>query len=179
MMRELSSRIDALNATIGRAVSFLIFIMIGAIIYEVVARFFFNAPTPWAHDVSGWLQVGYVFLGGAWALQRGFLVRVDVLYQEFPVRVQALIDLTLSTVLFAVFAYIMIKHGTAFAYKSFEMGEISANGAWRGKVYPAKFMIPIGMALMSLSWFARCVRQTIRLIDPNAIEPEAESGTAG
>ena len=178
MMRNLALRIDAFNAAVGHVTSFLVYVMIAVIIYEVTARFFFNAPTTWAHDVSGWLQVGYVFLGGAWALQKGYLVRVDVLYQGLSVRMQAAIDLVVSTTLLAVFAY-MITKGWGLAYKSFEMGEVSSNGAWKGRVYPAKFMIPLGMALLSLSWFARCIRQAIRLVDPDAIEPEAESGGAG
>ena len=179
MMRNLALRIDAFNAAVGHVTSFLVYVMIAVIIYEVTARFFFNAPTTWAHDVSGWLQVGYVFLGGAWALQKGYLVRVDVLYQGLSVRMQAAIDLVVSTTLLAVFAYIMITKGWGLAYKSFEMGEVSSNGAWQGRVYPAKFMIPLGMALLSLSWFARCIRQAIRLVDPDAIEPEADSGGAG
>ena len=179
MMRNLALRIDAFNAAVGHVTSFLVYVMIAVIIYEVTARFFFNAPTTWAHDVSGWLQVGYVFLGGAWALQKGYLVRVDVLYQGLSVRMQAAIDLVVSTALLAVFAYIMITKGWDLAYKSFEMGEVSSNGAWQGRVYPAKFMIPLGMALLSLSWLARCIRQAIRLVDPDAIEPEADSGGAG
>ena len=179
MMRTLATRIDAFNAAIGHATSFLVYVMIAVILYEITARFFFNAPTTWAHDVSGWLQVGYVFLGGAWALQKGYLVRVDVVYQGLSVRTQAAIDLAVSTALMAVFAWIMITKGWDLAYKSFEIGEVSSNGAWQGRVYPAKIMVPLGMLLLSLSWLARCIRQAIRLVDPNALEPEADSGGAG
>ncbi len=179
MLRTFSHRVDVFNAAVGHATSFLVYVMIAVIIYEIVARFFFNAPTPWAHDLSGWLQVGYVFLGGAFALQKGYLVRVDVLYQELPVRVQAAIDLFVGTALMAVFAWIMVTKGWDLASKSYAMGEVSANGAWEGRVYPAKFMIPVGMFLLSLSWLARCIRQAIRLVDPDALEPEADPGGAG
>ncbi len=73
-------RLDAANEAIGRAVSLLIFVMIAVVMYETVGRYFFNAPTPWAHETSGWLQVAYIFLGGAFALQRDYLVRVDLIY---------------------------------------------------------------------------------------------------
>ena len=65
------------------------------------------------------------------------------------------------------------------ASKSYVMGEISSNGAWEGRVYPAKFMIPLGMFLLSLSWLTRCIHQAIRLVDPDALEPEADPGGAG
>lgn len=174
-MRQLSYGIDAFNAAIGRATSYLIFVMMGVIMVEIISRSVFSLPTSWVHDVSGWLQVFYVFLGGAWALQKGYLVRVDIIYQELPVRAQAAIDLFLSTVLFAAFAYVMIRNGSMLAMRSYDMGEVSANGAWGGPVYPAKFMIPLGMVLLSLSWLARCLRQAIRLVDSNALPPETES----
>ena len=178
-MRRLAAGIDACNAAIGRAISLLIFVMIGVIMYETIARYFFNAPTPWAHDISGWLQVGYVFLGGAFALHRGFLVRVDVIYTNLGTRWQAIIDLTISTVLFGCFAYVMIWKSSEFAYLAFKMGEISSNGSWRGPVYPAKFMIPIGMVMLTTAWLERCMRQILRLIDPTSIEPEIDAQIAG
>lgn len=178
-MRRLAAGIDACNAAIGRTIALLIFVMIGVIMYETIARYFFNAPTPWAHDISSWLQVGYIFLGGAFALQRGFLVRVDIIYAQLPVRTQAVIDLTVSTFLFGFFAYVMIWKSSELAYLAFKMGEISSTGAWRGPVYPAKFMIPIGMVLLTVSWLARCMRQILRLIDPTSIEPEVDAQIAG
>ena len=49
-----------------------IFLLIGVVMYEVLARYFFNLPTRWTYDARrGWLQVAYVFLGGAYALQKG------------------------------------------------------------------------------------------------------------
>ncbi len=178
-MRRIAAGIDACNAVIGRSISLLIFVMIGVIMYETIARYFFNAPTPWAHDISGWLQVGYVFLGGAFALQRGFLVRVDIIYAHLSLRAQALIDLTVSTVLFGFFSCVIIWKSSEFAYLAFQMGEVSSTGVWSGPVYPAKFMIPIGMVLLTASWLARCMRQILRLIDPTSIEPEVGAQVAG
>lgn len=168
MLDRLLAFIDAVIAGIGRVVSLAIFVMIAAISFEVVARYFFNAPTPWVQDVSGWLQVAYVFLGGAFALQTGHFVRVDVLYARLPARVQALIDLVLATALFACFATVIIWKGTELAYQSVRMGEISATGGWRGPIYPAKIIIPIGMALVALAWLTHALRQVRILLRPDA-----------
>lgn len=162
-MLALVGWIDAIAAWIGRAVSYLVFGMIAVIMYEVVARYFFNAPTFWGQDVSGWLQVAYVFLGGAYALQKGYFVRVDMVYERFPPKVQAWIDLTLATVLFCCFATVMFGRGWDLAHQSWEMGETSATGGWNGRVWPAKFLVPIGTALLALAWFAHLVRR-IRIV---------------
>lgn len=158
-MQALVGWIDALCAWLGHAVSYLVFGMIGVIMFEVVSRYFFNAPTFWSQDVSGWLQVAYVFLGGAYALQKGYFVRVDMLYERVPPKGQALIDLTLSTVLFVCFAAVMMTRGWDLAHQSWDMGETSATGGWNGRVWPAKFLVPIGMGLVALAWFAHLVRR--------------------
>lgn len=165
-MLALVGWIDALGAWLGRAVSYLVFGMIGVIMYEIVARYFFNAPTFWGQDVSGWLQVAYVFLGGAYALQKGYFVRVDMVFERFSPKTQAVIDLTLSTVLFCCFATVMIWRGWDLAVQSWDMAETSATGGWNGRVWPAKFLVPIGVALLALAWFAHLVRRVRTTFGP-------------
>jgi TRAP-type mannitol/chloroaromatic compound transport system permease small subunit len=153
---------------IGRVVSLSIFLLIGIVIYEVLARYFFNAPTRWVYDTSGWFQVAYVFLGGAYALQKGYFVRVDVFYASISPRGQAWIDVTLSTALFVLFASVLIWRGFALAMSSYDMNEVSSAGTWGGPVWPAKFMVPAGTLLLSLAWFARVARQVLFLSGRNA-----------
>ena len=178
-MQRFVTAVHALNAALGRAVSLLIFVMIAVIMYETLARYFFNAPTAWAHDLSSWLQVAYVFIGGAYALQMGYLVRVDVIYSNMSPRARAIVDLTASTVLFACFAAVMIWNGSALAMQSFAMGETSSTGVWKGPVWPAKFMVPAGMVLLTLAWLARMCEQALRIVDPDAPDPDDKDARAG
>lgn len=174
MLKRIAARIDAFGNAIGRAVSLLIFVMIVIIAIEVVSRYFFNRPTAWVQDFSGWLQVAYIFLGAPFALKRGYLVRVDVFYARFSPRLQAIVDLTLSTALFVCFAAVLIWKGLDFAYASYRMGETSSSGMWRGPVYPAKFLVPIGMMLLALAWFAQICRQTLVLMGEDSGDEAAE-----
>ena len=178
-MLKLASIIDAINAKIGTVAAYLVYVIMGIIGYEVVMRTFFNKPTTWVHDVSGWLLVFYVFLGGAWALQKGYFVRVDVAYMHFPTRIQAAIELFVGTALMALFAWVMITRGFEFGMRSFNVGETAANGAWEGRVWPAKLIMPVGMILLSFAWASRAIRAAVRLIDPMAIEDEEDAGAAG
>lgn len=179
ILLKISSVIDWINSRVGIFVAYLVYLIMGIIAYEVVMRTAFNHPTTWVHDVSGWTQVFYIFLGGAWALQRGYFVRVDVAYQKFPVRVQAAIDLFIGSVLMAAFAYVIIDKGFDLGLRSYGMGETSANGTWKGRVWPAKLVVPIGMILITLAWVSRAIRSAIRLIDPNAIDSEESVEAAG
>ncbi len=178
-MLKLASIIDAINAKIGTIAAYLVYVIMAIIGYEVVMRTFFNKPTAWVHDVSGWLLVFYVFLGGAWALQKGYFVRVDVAYMHFPARIQAAIELFVGTALMALFAWVMITRGFEFGMRSYNLGETAANGAWEGRVWPAKLIMPAGMILLSLAWASRAIRAAVRLIDPMAIEDEEDAGAVG
>ena len=42
--------LDAISIASGKAVAWLIIPMVGSLVYEVVARYLFNAPTEWAYD---------------------------------------------------------------------------------------------------------------------------------
>ena len=179
-MLKLAATIDSFNARIGAIVAYLVYVVMAIIGYEVVMRTFFNKPTAWVHDLSGWLLVFYVFLGGAWALQRGYFVRVDVAYMHFPPRLQAAIDLFVATGLMALFAWVMITRGFEFGLRSYNLGETSANGSWEGRVWPAKLIMPVGMILLSLAWLSRAIRAAARLIDPNSmLNDDEDVGAVG
>ena len=80
---------DRLSAVFGKAFGWLIVLMTFGMSYEVMVRYIFNRPTPWALDVS-FIMYGTLFMmGGAYTLSRGGHVRGDFLYRLWPARVQA------------------------------------------------------------------------------------------
>jgi TRAP-type mannitol/chloroaromatic compound transport system permease small subunit len=85
--------IDRLNIAIGRAVSFLIWVGIVVLCYEVVARYVFGQPTLWAHGYTQRIFGSYFVLVGAYTLIRKNHVRVDLLLNTGPPRWQAFLDL--------------------------------------------------------------------------------------
>ena len=176
---KLASIIDAINARVGVFAAYLVYVIMAIIGYEVVTRTFFNKPTAWVHDLSGWLLVFYVFLGGAWALQKGYFIRVDIVYMHFPERIQAAIELFVGTALMALFSWIMITKGFEFGMRSFNVGETPASGTWEGRVWPAKLIMPVGMILLSLAWAGRAIRAAVRLISPTAVAAEENAGATG
>ena len=71
--------IDGLNEVVGRAVSFVAAVFAVAILYDVVMRYGFNAPTPWAFDLTKQLFGFYFILLGGYALRHQAHVRVDLI----------------------------------------------------------------------------------------------------
>lgn len=149
---------DSLIAGLGRIAALLILAIIATMVFEMVMRGVFGMSTPWAGDVSSWLLVGVIFLGGPWALANGNFVRVDAVFGVFPARVKALIDSTISTLLFALFAYVLMDFGGDLALRSFQIGETSATGSWNGPVWVSKALVPFGTVILSLAWLSHLVK---------------------
>ncbi len=63
------------------------------VVYEVVARYIFDAPTIWAYDLSLFL-FGYIAaLGGAYAQQRRAHINVDILYLTVSPKVKNIFNI--------------------------------------------------------------------------------------
>ena len=92
--------IDTLNTRVGQIASLLLIPAAIAMVYEVIARKLFLAPTAWAYDVSR-MTIGAMFmLGAGYGLMRGIHIRADFIYRNWQPRTQAIVDLTLYFLLF-------------------------------------------------------------------------------
>ena len=83
---RLAGAIDALTRFFGKAIAWLVLPMVLSLVWEVVARYFFNAPTVWAYDMTFMLYGSFFMIGSAWTLQRGGHIRTDVYYAKWSKR---------------------------------------------------------------------------------------------
>ncbi|MGB5868502.1 MAG: TRAP transporter small permease, partial [Arcobacteraceae bacterium] len=73
---------------LGKAASYLMPVLAFIVVFEVVARYIFDAPTIWAYDSSLFL-FGYIAaLGGAYAQQKRAHINVDILYSTVSPKVK-------------------------------------------------------------------------------------------
>ncbi len=107
---RLTRAIDAIVLVSGKAVAWLILPMVLSLVWEVTARYGFNAPTEWAYDMTFMLYGTFFMLGSAWTLQRGGHIRTDSFYSNWSKRTQARVDLVCYLVFFfpamAIFAWL-------------------------------------------------------------------------
>lgn len=72
--------VDKIIMWLGKAASVMMPVLAFIVVFEVTARYLFNAPTIWAYDTSLFL-FGYIAaLGGAYAQQKKAHINVDILY---------------------------------------------------------------------------------------------------
>jgi len=139
--------IDVINEVVGRIVVVLAVIFAGIIIYDVVMRYAFNAPTRWAFDLSKQLYGFYFVLLGGYALKHQSHVRVDLLLERFPPGVQRIVELAGYALFFFPFTWIFLTRSYDFAATSWAQGE-TTYGAVALPIYPLKAALCVAAGLL-------------------------------
>jgi TRAP-type mannitol/chloroaromatic compound transport system permease small subunit len=150
--------LENLNIWIGRLSSYLIFIIVAIMAYEVIARYFFHMPTVWINEMSGYLFGAIVFLAGGYAYSKEAHVKVDVIYNRWSMKTRRIADF-ITTIIIIGFCSLMIVYGTQGAIES--IASLQTSGTmWNPPYWPMKVLVPVGFALILL----RAVRNLASII---------------
>lgn len=140
--------IDAFTEKTGKAVSWLMALLVAVVTYEVLARYAFHAPTIWAFDLTYMFYAALFMLGSAYALLKGAHIRTDMLWDKYSDRKKGIVD-CIAYVLFFFPSLILILFVSAGdAFYSWQIGERSEQTAWQPALYPFKAIIPLGVLLL-------------------------------
>jgi TRAP-type mannitol/chloroaromatic compound transport system permease small subunit len=140
--------IDGISIVSGKIVAWMILPMSLSLVYEVVARYVFNAPTIWASDISQILYGMFFMLGSAYALQRQQHIRTDFLYGKWSVRTRGLVDSACYIGLYFPALIFFLWVGTEFAYRSVLFNEKIVTSPWMPVIWPLKLAIPVSTVLL-------------------------------
>lgn len=161
-MKQFLMVIDSVSDWSGRIVSYLVYVGIFMLSFEVVARYFFGAPTVWAHGYSQRIFGSYFVLVGAYTLLKNGHVRVDIIYQRFSLRVRAFLDL-LNYAMLLIWSFVLIKEGWLFFMNSYEIREADEM-VLAHPVYPVKFFLFLGALLITLQGLNRIIVSIFELV---------------
>jgi TRAP-type C4-dicarboxylate transport system permease small subunit len=144
--------------TLGLAwLSAALFVATGAMLtFEVVARYFFTAPTIWAAELSQLCLVWGCLLAMPWALSAGRHIAVDAVAKQLPDGVRRVTEALAMLVVAAVSAIV-----TAYGWWIFQDSWV--RGRTTGSILdlPAWVMelsVPAGFGLL----FVQALIQTVR-----------------
>lgn len=131
----------------GKIFSWMTLPLVGGLVYEVIARYLFHAPTVWAYDLTYMLYGSIFMLGAAYTLLRKSHIRTDLLYRTFPARTQGIIDTVCYLFLFFPGMLFFLNAGVEYAAHSWAIGEKAAS-PWGVSISPFKTVIPIAALLL-------------------------------
>lgn len=142
------SHIDAFSLWIGRVVCWMLVPLCVAMVYEVIARKYFLAPTMWAYDISRMFYGALFMLGAGYALSRGVHIRADFLYRNWPARAQGMVDTALYLIFYFPGLLVFMWTSVDYAWIAIERGERGMDTAWMPYMGPIKSVLPVGAFLL-------------------------------
>lgn len=160
--------ISALNEWCGKLAAYLIYPGMLVLVYEVVARYVFNAPTLWAHGVSQRIFAVFFVLGAPYVLMRDGHIRMDMFYGRFSKRTRAIIDVVTSPMLFATI-FVLIYFGWDFAWTSIKVLEKDSTPL-HAPLWIVKLWIPVTGVLLLLQAFSNFCRDLMTAFGHGAKE---------
>ncbi len=140
--------IDRFSLWVGKLVSWLLVPLCLAMVYEVIARKFFIAPTMWAYDISRFMYGAMFTIGAAYALSVGVHIRADFLYRNWSPKTQGIVDSALYILFYFPGLIVFLWMSVDYAWDAFLRGERGMDTAWMPYVGPIKSALPIGIIFL-------------------------------
>lgn len=140
--------IDTFSLWIGRTVAWLTLPLMLVMVYEVMARYLFTAPTVWAYDLSRMIYGATFMLGAAYALSKGVHIRADFIYRRWSAQTQGRVDLALYLICYFPTLLIFLWVSSEWAWVSVSRAERGTDSAWMPLLGPLKSCVPIGIVFL-------------------------------
>ncbi|HEX5842890.1 MAG TPA: TRAP transporter small permease subunit [Pseudomonas sp.] len=139
--------VEAFNRLVGRFAMYLIFAILGVLLYSSISKTFF-VPAAWTLESAQFLMVAYFLLGGAYSMQLDAHVRMDLFYSRWSPRTRAVMDAI--TIGFLIFYLLLLLYGGISSTQyALEYSETSYS-AWSPPMAPIKIIMCFGIVLMLL-----------------------------
>ena len=155
--------------------AFIISALIIAMVYEVVSRYFFAAPTKWAFEMAYMLMGTSFMFGLAYCLQMGRHIRVDFVYDHVSLKKRQVIDLVGYVFLVPMLLWLTWGLWEYFS-EAYRVDETSGESAWNPIIWPFKFSLVIGIVLLFMQTVAQIVRAIMILAGRQPPEPPPVEG---
>lgn len=147
---------DWLNAKFAWIVAFLMVPMLAIMVYEVVMRYFFNAASHWAYEISLFVFGAYVVLGGAYTHLAGGHVNVDIIWGQLSDRGRAILDVVTSGFAF-LYLGVLFWVSLEITIHSWQIGETTMTH-WKPIYYPLRTTLPVACFLFLMQVLAQLIR---------------------
>ncbi len=155
--------IDEVSEKTGAFSAWLVIPLMLVVIYEVVMRHLFNAPTGWGYDTCWMLFAAQFLIGGAFTLLRKGHIRIDIIYGVLSERAKLIYDTLIVIVVILLPMLLLTYAGIIFAAEAWMSGEKLSTTNWFFPAGPSKSLIPVGFFLLSLQCLAEIVRNVRQL----------------
>ncbi|MCP3923149.1 MAG: TRAP transporter small permease subunit [Desulfobacterales bacterium] len=153
----LSNLIDNLNRKQGEISSLLIVPLLLVVIYEVIMRYCFNAPTIWGFEVTTFLYGLHYMLGFSYTDVHDGHVKVDIFSSRLSKKKQAVLSIICTLVIFLPTFTLLAIAAVQFAYTSIEGLELNST-SWAPPIYPFKSIMALALIFLVLQGVSNLIK---------------------
>ena len=140
--------VDAISIKIGRAVMYLIFVMIGVLLLGSITRNILHMPLSWTVEMAQFVITAYYIAGGAYSMILREHVRMDLIYEHLSEKTRAKVDVV--TTFFLIFYLVTLFIGSiSSTMYAIEYGQRNFS-QWNPSMIPIKIIMVAGIFLMIL-----------------------------
>lgn len=140
--------VDGMNRRIGRLVIYLALLLLGILLYAALSKGFASISPIWTVEMAQFTLTAYYMLGGAYSLQNGAHVRMDLFYGRWSPRRQALVD-CFTVIGLLVYLGVLLYGAVESTAYVMETGQRRPS-AWQPMLWPIRLIMTVGILLMLL-----------------------------
>lgn len=163
MLESLSNTLEKITRKQGDATSLLVYPLLMVVVYEVVMRYLFNAPTTWGFEATTFIYGIHYMFGVSYTDVHNGHVKVDIFTALATEKIRAVLSLFTNLVLFMPVMTCLAVWSVKFAWVSTVQLEVNST-SWAPPVWPVKI-------LMALCFFFLLLQGAANLInDINSLQ---------
>jgi TRAP-type mannitol/chloroaromatic compound transport system permease small subunit len=127
---------------------YLVFAMMGVLLFESISRTAFSLPHIWVVEMAQFTMAAYYLLGGGYSMILDGHVRMDLLYGRWSTKKQGMVDAFTDLFLLFYLGFLLFGGISSIEY-ALEYGQTNYT-PWSPPLAPIKIIMAIGIALMLL-----------------------------
>lgn len=165
-MLVIERSINKLNERVGVMTSYLVLPLVLVVVWEVVMRYVFNAPTSWGFEATTFIYGVHFALGFSYAHLHNGHVSIDVFESKLPHKPRTILRLLTNLIIFLPSVGMLTFASVIYAADSWQNWE-RASTSWGPPIYPFKTLMAIGFLLLFLQGAAKLIGDFRDLKSPN------------
>tara|TARA_R110000744_G_scaffold182274_2_gene301516 strand:- start:4475 stop:5047 length:573 start_codon:yes stop_codon:yes gene_type:complete len=160
-----NNKLDFWVDKIGGYISYLFIISVAISFYEIVSRYFFNAPTIWVHESTTMICALCMAYGGSYCLARNTHISIKMLYDAVGERTRNWLDV-LNGVLSVLFCALIAYAGYIMTHKALftpsGLFRLETSGSAWNPITPA--IVKTGLFVILVLMTVQCALRLIHAI---------------
>ena len=154
----LSRLIDAINARVGRAASWLVLVVVLISAGNAVVRKAFDVSSNAFLEIQWYLFAAVFMLGSGYAFLKNAHVRIDFISSKFSARGRNIVDVIGIIVFVFPLCYLMVKLSWPVFENAWVSGEMSSNAGGLVR-WPVYGVIPLGFVILAIQGVSELIKR--------------------